>query len=36
VKPHIFKILHEGLRENTDLREKIAECRKIEDFEEIV
>lgn len=36
LKPHLFKILHKGLNENTDLRERLGSAKGIEDCREIV
>lgn len=35
IKPHLFKILHQGLSENVDLRKKMVECKTIEDYENL-
>lgn len=36
LKPHLFKILHKGLSEHTDLREKLGRAKGVEDCRAIV
>lgn len=36
IKPHLFKILHQGLKENTDLRSRLGAARKYEEYEGVI
>lgn len=36
LKPHLFKILHKGLAENVDLREKLGSAKGVEDCRQVV
>ena len=36
LKPHLFKILHRGLKENTDLRSRLGQAREMPDFRAVV
>lgn len=36
LKPHLFKILHKGLMEHTDLRERLGSAKSVEDCRKIV
>lgn len=36
LKPHLFKILHQGLKENTDLRSQLGAARKLEEYHKVV
>lgn len=36
LKPHFFKFLHEGMRQNTDIRRKLGQAKTLEDFQEVV
>jgi tRNA-dihydrouridine synthase len=36
LKPHLFKIMHKGLSENVDLRDKLGNCHKPEECHEII
>jgi tRNA-dihydrouridine synthase 1 len=36
LKPHLFKILHEGLREHKELRAELGQSQKIEEFRAVL
>lgn len=36
IKPHLFKILHKGLNEHTDLRERLGNAKTLEEYRSIV
>lgn len=36
LKPHLFKFLYKGLKENTDLRERLGKAKELEEYEAVI